>query len=100
MEMEWPHFLSVHGVDGWDHGFRPLQLPAQSMVDGEAISSASIVIAFRPLLLDLVEPGPPLRIRMLGRVSNEFNTNDGTQSGGTLKDAARPLVMSPTIISG
>lgn len=71
MEIEWPHFLSMQSVDGWDHGFRPLQLPAESMVDGKTISSASIVITFRPLLLDLVESGPPLRIRMLDRVSSE-----------------------------
>jgi hypothetical protein len=71
MEMNRPHFLSMQGVDGWEHGFRPRQPPTEGMVDSKAISSASIVMAFGPPLLDLVESGPPLRIRVLERVSSE-----------------------------
>lgn len=77
--MDRPHLLSMQGVDRWEHGFRPLQPPAESMVDSKAIPSGPIIIAFRPLLLDLVESGAPLRIRVLELVNSGYTKRHSSE---------------------
>jgi hypothetical protein len=52
-------------MDSREQGFRPLQPPTEVMVDSKAISDASFVLPFGPLLLDLIKSCPPLRIRVL-----------------------------------
>lgn len=59
----------MHGVDGRKQGFCPLQPPTKSMVDSKAVSNPPVVLGLGTLLLDFVEPCPPLRIGMLRRVS-------------------------------
>jgi hypothetical protein len=52
--MDGAHLLGVQRVDGGDQGLCPLQPPADGVVDGKAISDASIMLAFRLPLLDIV----------------------------------------------
>jgi hypothetical protein len=92
--------VGVKGVDGWEQGLCPSQAPPEVMVYGEAISDGAVIVTLRPAALDLIELLPPRRIRVLLMGKSARNAWHGGEWMLTLKDAARPFVMSPTMISG
>jgi hypothetical protein len=64
------------------------------MVDSEAISDASFVLAFRALLLDFVESCPPLRIRVL--YSGSALERPGAQLRHAYLEGCRPSFCDVT----